>query len=132
MQFKGNIDDGSTFNKSFRELERGGKFNNHYFSYYTENEYKSLVNEANKHLNIGIFFNGSKARNATIELGAYVKRTYINNSYNRQEIWSYDPIFKFSDNTTYAFNGYFTKKNFPDVFEQASKLIDSFERMFNK
>jgi len=132
VQFKGNIDDGSTFNKSFRELERGGKFNNHYFSYYTENEYKSLVNEANKHLNIGIFFNGSKARNATIELGAYVKRTYINNSYNRQEIWSYDPIFKFSDNTTYAFNGYFTKKNFPDVFEQASKLIDSFERMFNK
>ena len=47
-------------------------------------------------------------------------------------MWKPYVLLKFDDKTSYAFKDYFTKKNFPDVFEQASKLIESFERMLNK
>ena len=47
-------------------------------------------------------------------------------------MWKPYVLLKFDDKTSYAFKDYFTKENFPDVYKQASKLIESFERMLNK
>ena len=132
VQFKGKIDDGSTFNKSFKPLMQGGTFGDGKFTYYTEKEYKGLLEEANKHLNAGLFLKGSNKRSANIELGAFAEQVHDDLTLQYKEMWKPYVLLKFDDKTSYAFKDYFTKKNFPDVFEQASKLIESFERMLNK
>lgn len=131
VQFKSKIDDGSTFNKWYTKLEERGLHKNNSIVYYTENEYKGFVQQANNHLNAGLFLKGSDKRSANIELGAFAENRY---DYEKKplEVWTYKTMLKFDDKTSYSFEDYFTKENFPDVYKQASDLIKSFERMFNK
>ena len=132
VQFKGKIDDGSTFNKWYRKLDEGGTHKNYNFVYYTESEYKGFVEQANNHLNAGLFLKGSDKRSANIELGAFAYYRYDYLQPQTPERWTCKTVLKFDDKTSYAFDDYFTKDNFPDVYKQASDLIKSFERMFNK
>ena len=107
-------------------------YSNGKFVYYTESEYKDFVKQANSHLNAGLFLKGSDKRSATIELGAFAENRYDYYEKKPLEVWTYKTMLKFDDKTSYAFEDYFTKENFPDVYKQASDLIKSFERMFNK
>ena len=132
VQFKSKIDDGSTFHKWYTKLEENGMYTNGKFVYYTESEYKDFVKQANSHLNAGLFLKGSEKRSATIELGAFAENRYDYYEKKPLEVWTYKTMLKFDDKTSYAFEDYFTKENFPDVYKQASDLIKSFERMFNK
>ena len=132
VQFKGKIDDGSTFNKWYRKLEEGGMFKNNSFVYYTESESKGFVEQANNHLNAGMFLKGSDKRSANIELAVFAEQVHDNLTLEYKVMWKPSALLKFDDKTSYGFNDYFTKKNFPDVYKQASDLIKSFERMFDK
>ena len=132
VQFKGKIDDGSTFNKWYRKLEEGGIHKNYDFVYYTESESKGFVEQANNHLNAGMFLKGSNKRSANIELAVFAEQVHNNLTLEYKVMWKPYALLKFDDKTSYGFNDYFTKKNFPDVYKQASDLIKSFERMFNK
>jgi len=132
VQFKSKIDDGSAFYKWYTKLEENGMYTNGKFVYYTESEYKDFVKQANSHLNAGLFLKGSEKRSATIELGAFAENRYDYYEKKPLEVWTYKTMLKFDDKTSYAFEDYFTKENFPDVYKQASDLIKSFERMFNK
>ena len=132
VQFKGKIDDGSTFNKWYRKLEEGGMFKNNSFVYYTESESKGFVEQANNHLNAGLFLKGSDKRSANIELAVFAEQVHDNLTLEYKVMWKPSALLKFDDKTSYGFNDYFTKKNFPDVYKQASDLIKSFERMFDK
>lgn len=132
VQFKSKIDDGSAFYKWYTKLEENGMYSNGKFVYYTESEYKDFVKQANSHLNAGLFLKGSEKRSATIELGAFAENRYDYYEKKPLEVWTYKTMLKFDDKTSYAFEDYFTKENFPDVYKQASDLIKSFERMFNK
>lgn len=132
VQFKGKIDDGSTFNSWYRKLEEGGIFKNNSFVYYTENESKGFVEQANNHLNAGLFLKGSDKRSANIELAVFAEQVHDNLTLEYKVMWKPYALLKFDDKTSYGFNDYFTKKNFPDVYKQASNLIKSFERMFDK
>lgn len=132
VQFKGKIDDGSTFHKWYRKLDEGGIHKNYYFVYYTESESKGFVEQANNHLNAGLFLKGSDKRSANIELAVFAEQVHDNLTQVYKVMWKPYALLKFDDKTSYGFNDYFTKKNFPDVYKQASDLIKSFERMFNK
>ena len=132
VQFKGKIDDGSTFHKWYRKLDEGGMHKNYDFVYYTESESKGFVEQANNHLNAGIFLKGSDKRSANIELAVFAEQVHKDLTQEYKVMWKPYALFKFDDKTSYGFNDYFTKKNFPDVYKQASDLIKSFERMFNK
>ena len=132
VQFKGKIDDGSTFHKWYRKLDEGGIHKNYDFVYYTESESKGFVEQANNHLNAGIFLKGSDKRSANIELAVFAEQVHNNLTLEYKVMWKPYALLKFDDKTSYGFNDYFTKKNFPDVYKQASDLIKSFERMFNK
>lgn len=132
VQFKGKIDDGSTFNKWYRKLDEGGTHKNYNFVYYTESEYKGFVEQANNHLNAGMFLKGSDKRSANIELAVFAEQVHDNLTLEYKVMWKPSALLKFDDKTSYGFNDYFTKKNFPDVYKQASNLIKSFERMFDK
>lgn len=132
VQFKGKIDDGSTFNSWYRKLEEGGTYKNHDFVRYTEKESKGFVEQANNHLNAGLFLKGSDKRSANIDLGVFAEQVHDNLTQEYKVMWKPYVLLKFDDKTSYGFNDYFTKKNFPDVYKQASDLIKSFERMFNK
>ena len=132
VQFKGKIDDGSTFNKWYRKLDEGGTHKNYNFVYYTENESKGFVEQANNHLNAGLFLKGSDKRSANIELAVFAEQVHDNLTLEYKVMWKPSALLKFDDKTSYGFNDYFTKKNFPDVYKQASNLIKSFERMFDK
>ena len=132
VQFKGKIDDGSTFHKWYRKLDEGGIHKNYDFVYYTESESKGFVEQANNHLNAGLFLKGSDKRSANIELAVFAEQVHDNLTQVYKVMWKPYALLKFDDKTSYGFNDYFTKKNFPDVYKQASDLIKSFERMFNK
>lgn len=132
VQFKGKIDDGSTFNSWYRKLEEGGTYKNNNFVRYTEEESKGFVEQANNHLNAGLFLKGSDKRSANIDLGVFAEQVHDNLTQEYKVMWKPYVLLKFDDKTSYGFNDYFTKKNFPDVYKQASDLIKSFERMFNK
>ena len=132
VQFKGKIDDGSTFHKWYRKLDEGGIHKNYDFVYYTESESKGFVEQANNHLNAGMFLKGSDKRSANIELAVFAEQVHDNLTLEYKVMWKPSALLKFDDKTSYGFNDYFTKKNFPDVYKQASDLIKSFERMFNK
>ena len=132
VQFKGKIDDGSTFNKWYRKLDEGGTHKNYNFVYYTESEYKGFVEQANNHLNAGMFLKGSDKRSANIELAVFAEQVHNDLTQEYKVMWKPYALLKFDDKTSYGFNDYFTKKNFPDVYKQASDLIKSFERMFDK
>ena len=132
VQFKGKIDDGSTFNSWYRKLEEGGTYKNNNFVRYTEEESKGFVEQANNHLNAGLFLKGSDKRSANIELAVFAEQVHDNLTQEYKVMWKPYALLKFDDKTSYGFNDYFTKKNFPDVYKQASDLIKSFERMFNK
>ena len=131
VQMKGLIDDGSNFNNYFQKIDLGFETRGKENYYYTEKEFKDLVTEANKHINAGIFLNGEKERIANIEIGAFQNKPHEDVGKDVGH-WKGYALLKFDDNTSYAFNSYFSKKNFPDVFKQATNLIESFERMFNK
>lgn len=132
VQFKGKIDDGSTFHKWYRKLDEGGIHKNYDFVYYTESESKGFVEQANNHLNAGIFLKGSDKRSANIELAVFAEQVHKDLTQEYKVMWKPYALLKFDDKTSYGFNDYFTKKNFPDVYKQASDLIKSFERMFDK
>ena len=132
VQFKGKIDDGSTFNSWYRKLEEGGTYKNNNFVRYTEEESKGFVEQANNHLNAGLFLKGSDKRSANIDLGVFAEQVHDNLTEEYKVMWKPYVLLKFDDKTSYGFNDYFTKQNFPDVYKQASNLIKSFERMFNK
>ena len=132
VQFKSKIDDGSTFHKWYRKLEEGGIHKNYDFVYYTESESKGFVEQANNHLNAGLFLKGSDKRSANIELAVFAEQVHDNLTQEYKVMWKPYALLKFDDKTSYGFNDYFTKKNFPDVYKQASDLIKSFERMFDK
>ena len=132
VQFKGKIDDGSTFHKWYRKLDEGGIHKNYDFVYYTESESKGFVEQANNHLNAGMFLKGSDKRSANIELAVFAEQVHDNLTLEYKVMWKPSALLKFDDKTSYGFNDYFTKKNFPDVYKQASDLIKSFERMFDK
>ena len=132
VQFKGKIDDGSTFHKWYRKLDEGGIHKNYDFVYYTESESKGFVEQANNHLNAGMFLKGSDKRSANIELAVFAEQVHNDLTQEYKVMWKPYALLKFDDKTSYAFNDYFTKKNFPDVYKQASDLIKSFERMFDK
>ena len=132
VQFKGKIDDGSTFNSWYRKLEEGGTYKNNNFVRYTEKESKGFVEQANNHLNAGLFLKGSDKRSANIDLGVFAEQEHDKLTEEYKEMWKPYVLLKFDDKTSYAFKDYFTKENFPDVYKQASKLIESFERMLNK
>lgn len=132
VQFKGKIDDGSTFHKWYRKLDEGGIHKNYDFVYYTESESKGFVEQANNHLNAGIFLKGSDKRSANIELAVFAEQVHKDLTQEYKVMWKPYALLKFDDKTSYGFNDYFTKKNFPDVYKQASDLIKSFQRMFDK
>ena len=132
VQFKGKIDDGSTFHKWYRKLDEGGIHKNYDFVYYTESESKGFVEQANNHLNAGLFLKGSDKRSANIELAVFAEQVHDNLTLEYKVMWKPSALLKFDDKTSYGFNDYFTKKNFPDVYKQASDLIKSFEKMFDK
>ena len=132
VQFKGKIDDGSTFHKWYRKLDEGGIHKNYDFVYYTEKESKGFVEQANNHLNAGMFLKGSDKRSANIELAVFAEQVHDNLTLEYKVMWKPSALLKFDDKTSYGFNDYFTKKNFPDVYKQASDLIKSFEKMFDK
>ena len=132
VQFKGKIDDGSTFHKWYRKLDEGGIHKNYDFVYYTESESKGFVEQANNHLNAGMFLKGSDKRSANIELAVFAEQVHNDLTQEYKVMWKPYALLKFDDKTSYGFNDYFTKKNFPDVYKQASNLIKSFERMFDK
>ncbi len=122
LQIKGTCDDGSRFYDAIQAMDDDEKV------YTNEPVFKKEVDKANDRLNLGVFYNGSDKRSANLLLGAFEDGDYYGSG---AKYWSYQPVIKFSDGSSYGFDQYFTKQAFRSIFDEATDLIDSFKRMFS-
>ena len=108
MQLKGNC--------SFDRLI--ANINDAYEDYNNEAGFKQHVEEANKNLDVKIYF-GDSTEQASIKLDSF-----SNNGY-----WSFMPTLCFQDGSSYAFGDYFTEASFKKLLSKLSELIEDLQNI---
>lgn len=93
-----------------------------------ETAFKHAINEANKYINLNIYFDGSNSSSSYIKLYPY-KEDYYYDPYNnhRYEYWDYEAAIMFDDGTGYSFSDYFDDPVFNSVCDIFENLVEDFE-----
>ena len=89
---------------------------------YDENRFKSSLQQANNLIDGKVFYNGSSASSAKVQLTASAYRNY----YNEMK-WEYTPALFFNDGTSYSFEAFFDEQTFNQVRRNFETLLDDFE-----
>lgn len=90
---------------------------------YDETAFKNKISQINSKFSANAYYNNDGTVRATITLGAFGKQYY---NYQSQPTtrWESKPIITFmSDNSSYAFDEYFTDSQFPTVWENFKDLV---------
>ncbi len=97
---------------------------------YDETAFKNALSQANSKYSANVYYNNNNTVRATLTLGAYGKPYYRYPSGNVTR-WESKPIITFmSDNSTYAFEDYFTDSAFPTVWNNFKDLVNTVARNF--
>ncbi len=115
LQVKGTCSSCSKF-KSYMEKADANDNN--------ESTYKSYILQANSLLDIGLYYDNSNTKQASVFLEPFQQDDY----YERN--WYCEPVLKFSDGTTYStFEAFFDETSFQDVIDKFNALIDEYTDM---
>lgn len=96
-------------------------------SQYDESAFKRYVNNINSLVDLGLYFDNTTTKQATLNLEPFYKERYY---YNETTLkWYYRPIMAFADGTSYGVDEYFDEENFGDVVRQFEQLLEDFENM---
>lgn len=97
---------------------------------YDEAAFKNALSQVNSKYSANVFYNNNGTVRATLSLGAYGK-TYYRYPSGNEIRWEVKPIITFmSDQTTYAFDEYFTDSAFPVVWDNFKDLVNTVARNF--
>lgn len=90
-------------------------------NYRNESKFKSYIAQANDLLDVNVFYDKKKTKQASIKLEPFADETWNGTTY-----WSAEPVMTFSDESSYStFEAFFNEKDFKNT-------IDSFKRLANK
>lgn len=93
-----------------------------------ESAFKRCVGNINALVDLGLYFDNTSSKQATLSLEPFAKERYY---YGETTLkWYYRPIIAFTDGTSYGVEEYFDEDNFGDVVKQFEQLIEDFEDMF--
>lgn len=97
---------------------------------YDETAFNNALLQVNSKYSANVYYNNNNTVRATLTLGAYGKPYYRYPSGNVTR-WESKPIITFmSDNSTYAFDDYFTDSAFPTVWNNFKDLVNTVARNF--
>lgn len=93
--------------------------------YDSENDFKQCIEQANTVIDAKLYFNGSSASSAYLELYPFPEY-----SWNGYEEWGYEPVIMFPDGSAYnTVSDYFDEDFFRDVIDRFNSLIDDFDSL---
>ena len=103
-----------------------------------EASYKTKIKEANALIDLNMFFNNGSAKQAKVYLEPFPHTGYtwswddINKRSVKEEYtyWGWDMVIKFGDESSYSLlSEYFSKSNFPKVYEQLDKMMNDYRNL---
>ena len=99
--------------------------------YYSEKEeeFKKTVADLNKIIEIGLYYNGSKEKQAYMELEAQLRTE--NYGDETEEWWEVIPVMVFSDGARISCEEFFDKKGFAKAIEALEALQAQYDALFN-
>lgn len=80
-----------------------------------ESQYKSYLNQANSMMNVGVYYNNSQTRQASLRFEPFFHQYayYDNGGY-----WGNEPVIVFTDGTSYStFDAFFDEDSFKSVLD---------------
>lgn len=92
--------------------------------YNNETEYKKWLDNANKLIHANLYLNNSTKASAQLYLEAVPESSYSTT------YWDYEAWLKFTDDSKYSLDSYFSEKSFKSVFDTVNDIIDDFKDMF--
>lgn len=117
LEFKGSVLDINKLEKYLDEMWDNEEV------YTNEENFKKYLDEANKLIDIQLYFNGSSKSSSYLELYPFFEEDYYYEGY-----WDYESVIMFSDGTGYAsFENYFDEIFFDNVIKKFENLVSDFE-----
>lgn len=88
-------------------------------NYGIESQYKSYLNQANSLMNIGVYYNNSQTRQASLRLEPFFNEYEYGAVYgDKRGYWTNEPVIVFSDGTSYStFDAFFDEDSFKSVID---------------
>ena len=91
----------------------------------SENSLERIVNNMNSLMDIGVYYDGTSTKQASIKLEPMVEEDpYYGNSY-----WI-EPVIVFEDGSRYLFYEYFQEEDFKYLIKKFERMLESYENMF--
>lgn len=95
-----------------------------------EASFKKSVDEFNKVIDLGLYYNGSSKKQASMELEAsYSKYVYEGREYER---WQLIPVMVFADGSRVSCEEYFTADNFSRAINAFAQLAVQYQTLFDE
>ncbi len=91
-----------------------------------ETNFKANLKLANDLLHIGSYFDNGKTKQTDVILGATFNETPWSSS---KGYWTFEPLLKFDDSTTYSIGGYFNEKTFKSLIDSFEDMLKAFEEL---
>ena len=92
-----------------------------------EQEFKRYIDRANNQMDCQFYYRGEVYSRGTLAIEPYVEEYWNGNEY-----WSYEPIITFaSDGSSYAFETYFTEDVFPNATNTFRNIVDDFLDLYD-
>lgn len=84
------------------------------------------IDNMNNILDLGLYFDGASEKQADIVMDYYVE-----DGYNGEEVYDFEPIMEFGDGSKYAFYEYFDEDAFDGTLDLFDVWIEMYEGMFD-
>ena len=92
-----------------------------------ESKFKRYIDNVNKQIDLGVFYDGGNTRQASLILLAEGEH----DRWSSYTYWEAVPAVQFQDNSTYTFEEFFDEKTFSKLIDAFEDLMDDFEDLQN-
>ena len=91
---------------------------------YSEDDAEKIANSLNKLLDIVVYYDGTSAKQATIEMEGMAEKDYYGEYY-----WV-EPVLVFNDGSRYLFYEYFDEDDFGYLIRKFERMLEGYEDLF--
>lgn len=107
IQIKGNIKNISDASNAMKEADKNS---------YNEAAYKAAIKKINDNLDLALYFDGGKTKQAKVVFEPIEESDY------GEKYWMYEYMIVFEDGTSTSFGEYFAEKDFKNLINQIERL----------